>query len=74
MQIRYRGPFALRGYGKARGDGRFEAVFVVTEPTAAGEMDSHHSTHLFFDSETAAIAAADAAAAQWLERLVTAAA
>lgn len=37
-------------------------------------MDSHHSTHLFFDSETAAIAAADAAAAQWLERLVTAAA
>jgi hypothetical protein len=37
-------------------------------------MDSHHSTHLFFDSEPAAVAAADAAAARWLERLVTAAA
>ena len=74
MQTQYRGPFALRGYGKARDDGRFEAVFVVTEPTAAGEMDSHHSTHLFFDSQATAIAAAEAAAAQWLERLVTAAA
>jgi len=36
MQIQYRGPFALRGYGKALDDGRFEAVFVVTEPTPAG--------------------------------------
>jgi len=44
------------------------------EPTPAGEMDSHHSTHLFFDSQAAAVAAADAAAAHWLERLVTAAA
>lgn len=70
MQIQYRGPFALRGYGKAREDGQFEAVFVVTEPTTAGEMDSHHSTHLFFDSESVASAAAEAAAAQWLARLL----
>jgi hypothetical protein len=66
IQVVRKGQFTLRSHGRRTADGRFSAVFVVSEHPHS-EDDKKVSTGLCFDAEIDAADAGLQAALKWLE-------